>query len=144
MNIRHIFTDRTIPRKLLRIRQSKGDLLFDVINITLLILITLIFVLPLINVISISLTSTAALHKWGKFHLIPMEISINAYKWILSNDLIPRAFINSVIITILGTIINMGLTILGAYPLARKDLPGRKLLITFVVLPLIFSGGLVP
>jgi putative aldouronate transport system permease protein len=144
MNKQHKFIDLIMHRKLFRIKQSKGDLLFDIINISLLIIITLIFVIPLINVISVSLTSIDALHKWGKFHLIPMELSFNAYKWILSNDLIPRAFLNSVIITILGTIINMVLTILGAYPLSRKDLPGRKLMITFVVLPLIFSGGLIP
>jgi putative aldouronate transport system permease protein len=127
-----------------RIKQSKGDVLFDIINITLLLIITLVFVIPLINVLSVSFTSTASLFKYGKFQLFPREISFNAYKWIFSNDLIPRAFMNSLIITVLGTIINMVLTVLGAYPLARKGLPGRKILIAFSVFPLLFSGGLIP
>jgi putative aldouronate transport system permease protein len=127
-----------------RIRQSRGDILFDVVNVSLLLIITLIFIIPLLNVVSVSLTSTASLYKYGKFQLFPREISLNAYKWIVSNDLIPRAFLNSVIITVLGTVINMVLTTLGAYPLSVKNLPGRKLLITFVTLPLLFSGGLIP
>ncbi len=130
--------------KRLTARKSRSDLIFDIVNIVLLIAISIIFVVPVLQLLSISVTSTAALYKYGRFLIIPAEITWDSYRWILSSDILPVAFFNSVKVTVLGTTIQMVLTTLAAYPLSRKGLPGRKLMITFVVFPMLFSGGLIP
>jgi putative aldouronate transport system permease protein len=90
------------------------------------------------------LTPLGVLAKYGGFLIIPREITFEAYRYILTQDLIPRAYLNTIIITLGGTLINMVLTVLMAYPLSRSRMPGRKLLLVFVLIPMLFSGGLIP
>ena len=70
--------------------------------------------------------------------------SSDAYAQVFRNDLIPTAYRNTLIITIGGTLLSMILTILGAYVLSLKNLPGRKFITMFFVFTMLFSGGLVP
>ncbi len=107
-------------------------------------MLAFITVFPVLYVISVSLTPLEVLTKYGGFLIIPRQITFDAYKYILSQDLIPRAYLNTVIITVAGTIINMVLTLLMAYPLSRRRMPGRSILLVFVLVPMLFSGGLIP
>ena len=76
--------------------------------------------------------------------IIPRQITFDAYRFILSQELIPRAYLNTITITVVGTVTNMILTILMAYPLSRSRLPGRRALLVIVLIPMLFGGGLVP
>ncbi|MGD0006750.1 MAG: carbohydrate ABC transporter permease [Anaerolineaceae bacterium] len=122
---------------------SRGEKIQNVINWILLIGIGLICIFPVYYVLAVSLTSMESFNKFG-FQLIPSQLSLDAYWQILDQDLIPRAYMNSILITVAGTIINMVLTILMAYPLANKRLPGRNIILSGVLFCLIFSGGLIP
>jgi putative aldouronate transport system permease protein len=122
---------------------SRGEKIMNVINWLFLALIGFACVFPIYYILSVSLTSLEAFNKFG-FQIIPSELSLEAYKQILGKPLIPQAYMNSVIITVAGTLINMVLTILTAYPLANRRLPGRNFFLSAVLFTLLFSGGLIP
>jgi putative aldouronate transport system permease protein len=122
---------------------SRGEKIQNLINWILLIVVGFICVFPIYYVLAVSLTSIESFNKFG-FQLIPSQLSLDAYWQILQQNLIPRAYMNSILITVVGTLINMVLTILMAYPLANKRLPGRNIILSGVLFTLIFSGGLIP
>ncbi len=124
---------------------SHGERVFSAINLILLALLAVATVFPILYVISVSVTPVAVLAKYGRFQIIPREVTFDAYEYILlRSSLIPRAFWNSFVITALGTTINMVLTATMAYPLSRRNLPFRNFWLAFVLIPMLFSGGLIP
>ena len=98
---------------------------------------------PLIFVISSSFSDPLALMS-GRVWLWPIDPTFEGYKVVLSNDRIWSGFYNSVIITVVGTIINLFVTIIAAYPLSRKDLRFRKPILMMFTFTILFSGGLIP
>jgi putative aldouronate transport system permease protein len=124
--------------------ESINEKIVSYINITLLALIAFSIVFPVLYVISVSLTPLAEVYRQSGFPVIPRQITFEAYSYILSRDLIPRAFLNSLIITLSGLSISLVLSTLMAYPLSKKRLPGRTFLLLLVLIPLLFSGGLIP
>lgn len=103
----------------------------------------LMTVIPFIYVIAGSFASAAELNEKG-FLLIPTKLSLDAYRYIFSTSSLMRALAVTVYITVLGTLINIVLTSVLAYPLARRDYPGRTLLLRLVLFTMLFSGGLIP
>jgi putative aldouronate transport system permease protein len=122
---------------------SRSEKILNITNWVLLGVIGLLCVFPIYYILAVSLTSNAAYNQYG-FQIIPAGLSLDAYWQIIRNDIIPRAYLNSIIITVGGTLLSMVLTILTAYPLANKRLPGRNLLLGAVLFSMIFSGGLIP
>ncbi len=124
---------------------SRGERIGEIVNIVLLILLAIVTIFPVLYIVSVSVTPITALAKYGRFQIIPREFTLEAYNFILfQSSLVPRAFLNSVIITAMGTAINLIFTATMAYPLSRKNLPGRKFWLGFVLIPMLFSGGLIP
>ena len=75
----------------------------------------------------------------------PTEIwSFAAYEYVLGNDSIVTTFINTIVATLLGTLFAVALTMTGAYPLSRKQLKGRSIFLMYVLITMLFSGGLIP
>lgn len=103
----------------------------------------LLVVLPLLNLISVSLsTETEVLA--GRVIFWPLGPHLNAYTYILSSKRFFTAFSNTVILTVLGTVISMVSTCLAAYALSRKQLPGRRIIMVYFIFSMLFSGGLIP
>jgi putative aldouronate transport system permease protein len=125
-------------------RFSTGERVFEIVNVVLLVLAALSCLFPVLYVISVSLTPVGVVSSTGGFPIIPRQITFGAYTYVMRQGLIPRAYVNSLTITTVGTIVNMILTILMAYPLSRKDLPARNLFLVMVLIPMLFSGGLIP
>jgi putative aldouronate transport system permease protein len=123
---------------------SRREKVFNLANYVLLFILAFLTVFPVLYVVSVSLTPLEVLTQYGGFVIVPPKVTFDAYRYILSQDLIPRAYLNTIIITLSGTTINMVLTLLMAYPLSRTRMPGRKLLLVFVLIPMLFSGGLIP
>lgn len=114
-----------------------------VMNI-LVILLTLVCIIPFLLLIMSSVTSEDALALNG-YSLIPAEFSFAAYEYLASNvgDIL-HAYMMSFVITGVGTVISLTLTLLFAYPLSHKDLPGRKAISFFLFFTMLFNGGFVP
>ncbi|MEK3787201.1 MULTISPECIES: carbohydrate ABC transporter permease [Paenibacillus] len=125
------------------IRPSKGSRIFDYLNITLLSAFALLTVLPFIYVIAGSFATQKELLTRG-FILFPTEFSLDAYKYIFSTPTLVKSLFVTIYITLFGTLINIFLTCLMAYPLARKDMDFRRPILMLIVFTMLFSGGMIP
>ncbi len=123
--------------------ESLGSRLFAIANNLLLLLIALACLLPFINIISSSFSSTQEMIA-KRFILFPTTFSLDAYKYILSTPTIFKGLAVSIGTTIVGTIVSMALTATMAYGLSRKYLPGRNVINFIVVFSMLFSGGMIP
>lgn len=120
------------------------DRVFDWTVIVILSLFALAIIFPLLYVVSVSLTPYSEVLRNGGFIIIPKKLTFDAYAAFLNDSLIPRAYGVTIYITVVGTFLNLVFTSLMAYPLSKKYLPGRKPLLFFVTLTLLFNGGVVP
>lgn len=76
--------------------------------------------------------------------LIPKQFSLFYYRIILNDKGIYRPFLNSAFITVVGTALSIFLESMGAYTLSKRDLPGNKIFIYMIIIPMMFGGGLIP
>ncbi|GAA3412129.1 carbohydrate ABC transporter permease [Paenibacillus hodogayensis] len=120
-----------------------GGHMFDAFNVILLTLIGLSAVLPFIYIVSASFSSEHIVAK-GTFLLFPTDVTLDAYKYIFSTNTLVRSMMISLYVTIVGTLINLILTSLMAYPLAHHRLRGRRTLLILVLFTMLFTGGLIP
>ena len=126
-----------------RIRDSSSDKVFNVI-VTVIATFALFFTLyPLIYVLSSSISDPHALFT-GQVWLWPVRFNVEGYVIVLTYDRIWDGFRNSVLITTSGTLLNLFVTIIAAYPLSRPDLKLRKPILFMFTFTILFSGGLIP
>ena len=126
-----------------RIRSSAFDKVFDVINLSFIILILVIVAYPLLFVVSASF-SDPILVSSGKVLLFPKGITLEGYQKIFESREIWRSFFNSVMYTVIGTTLNIVMTVMGAYPLVRGNLVGRRPISLLLIFTMYFSGGMIP
>lgn len=120
------------------------DTKYQVVINTVLIILSLMCVMPFILLLSSSITSETALVKTG-YRFWPTEIDLSAYKYLLMDSTsIVRGYAISFFVTIVGTLTSLMLTTLYAYPLSRKNLPGRNIFAFYIFFTMLFNGGLVP
>lgn len=119
------------------------DRLFQIAVNVLLVIIGIIVFYPLIFVVSASI-SDPALVASGQMILVPRGITFEGYQYIFESEWIVRGYINSAYYTLVGTVLNLIVTFFAGYALSRKDLFGRKLISTYMLIPMWFSGGLIP
>lgn len=120
-----------------------GNRLFDAVNITVLSLIGFVCVLPFLYVLAVSFTAPHIVAEGGLI-LFPKEISLAAYRYIFSSNALIRSLGVSIYVTVIGTILNLVLTSLLAYPLSRKTFKGRSVMLLAVLFTMLFNGGLIP
>jgi len=123
--------------------RSLGNAIFIGFNYFFLFVAALICFLPFLQVVASSFTTNQELIK-NNFVLIPHTYSLEAYRFIFSSNVIPRSLIITVLITIIGTFINLLFTSMTAFGLARRELYGRRLFMFLIVFTMLFSGGLIP
>lgn len=124
-------------------RLSKTDLVFDSVIIILLAIALLVVLLPIVHIFAASFSSPAAVTS-GSVLFWPKHPSMEGYKAVFSNSKILIGYRNTLVYTIVGTFINVMFTILAAYPLSRKDMPGRSFFSFLFTFTMIFNGGLIP
>ena len=126
-----------------KLRGSLSDKVFDKINLIVMIILLFIFIWPLWFVLIASISDPSEVWK-GSVILFPKGFNLNAYKEILKYDDIWIGYRNTILYTVLGTIINITLTICAAYPLSRKDFVPRNFFMIMFMITMYFSGGLIP
>jgi multiple sugar transport system permease protein/putative aldouronate transport system permease protein len=122
---------------------SRGDKIFLATNDMILFIILLIVLYPLIYIISSSFSSPDAVIS-GAVWLWPVDFSLEGYKAVFRNDQILMGYANTIYYTVLGTIVNVAMTILAAYPLSRKEFKGRHVIMLLFVFTMLFHAGLIP
>ncbi|HZG79100.1 MAG TPA: carbohydrate ABC transporter permease, partial [Paenibacillus sp.] len=124
-------------------KKSLGERTFDVANVLLLTVGSFVFLYPLWFVIVSSFSSASAIAS-GSVTLWPEGFNVDAYSRVFSDDNVWNAYGNTLFYVVVGTVVNLALTTLGAYPLSRRDLWGRNGVMMFIVFTMFFSGGLIP
>lgn len=122
---------------------STGDKIFDIVNYTLLTLVTLVILYPVIYVIAASFSDAQAVIS-GEVFLLPVRPTLRGYEAVFKNKKILTGFFNSFIYLFAGTALNIVMTMMCAYPLSRKEFGARNFLSLILVFTVYFSGGLVP
>ena len=127
------------------IRMSASRRAFNAVNITLLGLMAALCIAPVINIFSISLSSSVAATA-GRVTFWPVDFSLVAYRMAFSNQYFFGALWISIQRVVLGTAITLFLNIITAYPLSRDTcyFKARKYYIWFYFFPMLFGGGLIP
>lgn len=123
--------------------QKVKDRIFNTIIIIFAAISIVLCLAPFLNELSISLSSNKAVMS-GSVYLWPIEFNLNAYKHVVSDKGIISSFLFTIELTVLTTIIHMGACILAAYPMCYKDLKGKKVIFTFMLITMYFSGGMIP
>lgn len=121
--------------------KSKG---FQLLVNIIMIVLSLSCILPFVLLVVVSFTEEAALLENG-YSFFPKKLSLEAYEYIwMSARQIGKAYGMTILVTAVGTVANVLLTIFLGYLLSKKDLPARSVLSFFVFFTMLFSGGMVP
>ncbi len=125
------------------IKTTWDDRIFNFLVYSILTVILIITLYPLIYVVSASFSDPLSIIK-GEVWLLPKNVNLNAYKKVFQNADIMTGYRNSILYTGMGTLVNLIMTVMAAYPLSRKDFRGRNVLALFFSFTLFFNGGLIP
>lgn len=106
-------------------------------------LMALCVLVPLVFVIAASFSSPDALLS-AKVFLWPVDFTLRGYKMVVEHDMLPTGFKNTIIYALLGTSINIFMTVIAAYPLSRKDLKIRNAVMMLFAFTMLFNGGMIP
>lgn len=119
------------------------DRLFYFLCYALVTVLTLCVLYPVIYVVSASISDFDMVAQ-GKVWLWPVDITLEAYKNVLQRSDIWQGYLNTIFYTVSGTLLNVALTLMCAYPMARKNLKGRSAITFFFSFTMLFSGGIIP
>ena len=114
--------------------------LFDVINYIVFIIVGLAVLVPIWKVVVDSFNAVGVY----QFRLWPSDFTLDGYRTIIETQALYRPFINSVVTTVLGTLLGLVLSTLGGYVLIQFDMPGRNFFAYVLLFTMIFSGGMIP
>ena len=125
--------------------KSKGYKIFTIFNYILLTVIGIACLYPLYYVVIASISDPVKLIGHDGLLLLPLKnLTLAGYRMVFQNKLVLSGYRNTIIILVTGLIVNMALTILGAYVLSLRKLMLRKPLTIFIIITMYFSGGMIP
>ena len=116
---------------------------FDVVVIIMFAALALLTLYPFYNVIILSFSNTESVAKHIPY-LLPFALDLTGYKTIIQDSDFINSLLVSLFVTIVGTAVNMVLSVIAAYVLSRKYLDGRNMIMSVIVFTMLFGGGLVP
>ena len=123
--------------------KTKAGTAFKIFNYVFMILFCMLVIFPFINVIAISLSSSDAIIA-GKVKFVPVQMTWDAYEFVFSNEAIIRSFFVTICLTVVSTVLTMLITLLTGFALANKYTPYKKFFMTYFLITMYFSGGLIP
>lgn len=125
------------------IKEPRGDRIFGAVVFVIVTLLMLIVLYPLIYVLSCSVSSPTAVGA-GEVVLLPKGFTLMGYKRVFQEPDILLGYKNTLFYTIIGTAINLFVTVPAGYMLSKKDVPGRNLFMFLFMFTMYFSGGMIP
>ena len=126
-----------------QIKRSYSDKIFDIVNLLVMVILLVIFVWPLWFVVIASFSNPNQV--WmGEVVLWPKGFTLISYETLLEYERIWVGYRNTLFYTVVGTLVNLVMTVCGAYPLSRKDFLPRHFFMFLFMLTMYFGGGLIP
>ncbi len=132
-----------VPRRQQAMRDSRGYRVFQVVNTVILLGVVAVTLYPFANIIAQSFSDESFIRR-GEVNLLPKGFNTTTYELVMSDELFWRNYQNTVVYTVVATVIAMVLTTCYAYVLSKHELRGRKVLIGIAVFTMFFNGGLIP
>lgn len=126
-----------------KIANNSKDKVFTFLCYATVAVLTLIVLYPIIYILSASVSNSNMVVQ-GKVWLFPVKFTMQAYEIVFSKPEIWIGYKNTIVYTFLGTMINLAMTLMCAYPLARKNLRGRGIIMFICSFTMMFSGGMIP
>jgi putative aldouronate transport system permease protein len=126
-----------------RIRDSRTDRVFMLCVYLLLTVFLAVVLLPLIYIVASSFSSPEAVSS-GRVLFWPVEFSLRGYKAVFENPQVVQGYVNSLFYTVVGTVVSVVMTVAIAYPMSRRTLVGRNLVMSLILFTMLFTGGLIP
>lgn len=136
----------TIKAKSLRktsVKSTGSDIVFNVVIYSISAVVLLAVIYPLYFIIIASFSEPSAVTT-GRVWLAPVGFTLDGYKALLAYDKLWAGYGNTILYTVLGTAFSLAVNVMAAYALSRKDLVFRRPLMIFFLVPMFFSGGLIP
>lgn len=124
-------------------RLTRGDKIFLVIDYVIIALVIMTTLYPFVYIISASISDPVAVGR-GEIWILPKGFTLDSYRRVLRDPQIWTSYYNTLWYVIVGTIINIFMTTITAYPLSRKSFSGRNKIMMFIAFTMFFSGGMVP
>ncbi len=130
-------------RKAKLMKRSKGDIIFDAVIFVILTVIFLIVAYPLYFIIISSFSDPAAV-AGGMVVWIPIKPNLRGYEEVFRNNAVVRGFLNSLLYTSVGTLLNLVVTLPTAFALSRKEFQGNRFVTVFYLITMFVNGGMIP
>lgn len=125
-------------------KKKKRFSLFQIILMVMLFLLTLTMIVPLLHILARSLSDPLQSGSMSGLEILPRGFSLINYQVLFSNRNVVPSIFNSIFITVVGTLLNIILTIMAAYALTRPNLVGKRILMVFFIIMMLFEPGIVP
>lgn len=136
-------TELAVKKRAVKVGQTRADKAFDIMNYVLLTICFLVVAYPLYFVVIASVSDPVDVNA-GRVLLYPIKASLDGYRRILEYESFFTGYGNTLIYTLVGTLVNMVVTVPAAYALSRKDLVGRNVVMMMITFTMIFSAGRIP
>ncbi len=127
-----------------KIRRSPLERAEYAIILSTLLLLVVVMVQPLLNLRAVSLSSPSEVARMSGLTIIPEGFSLEVWKLLITNPAVQQGLINSVFITLTSTVLGVCFTALMAWGLSRPGLPGRRIILVFVLVTIVFDPGIIP
>ncbi len=125
-------------------RKTIGERAFNLFNVLFLILLSIIMLYPMLYEVFVSLSEPLALFSHRGLMFAPQGVSSYAYEWVLQNNEVWTGYKNTIFVIVVGLVVNISLTSLGAYFLTRNNVMWHKPIMIMILITMYFSGGMVP
>ncbi|HML47709.1 MAG TPA: carbohydrate ABC transporter permease, partial [Clostridia bacterium] len=136
-------TAKTVRARPPKMRRGTDDKVFFIAAYAFVTLLMLSVAYPLIYILSASFSSANAVST-GKVVLWPVELSVMGYRRVFENSKVWLGYRNTIAYTVVGTFVNVFMTLICAYPLARRNLPHKGFFTFLFTFTMLFSGGMIP
>lgn len=134
---------QTVKGKAERRVKCSSDQILEIVLKVVLTLLGVVCAYPLIYILSSSFSSTEAVMS-GKVWLFPVEFNLDGYRAVWKNESVWIGYRNTLFYMVSGTLLNLVMTFLAAYPLSRSDMPGQGPIMMLFTFTMIFGGGMIP
>lgn len=129
--------------KPIKIKESTGYRVFQVLNTILMIAICLAMLYPFLYLIAQSFSSTEAIIA-GEVNLLPVDFSVSTYIYVLTGGEFVQNYANTIIYSAIGTVCALLFSAMLAYPMAKPELVGNKVIGPLIIFTMYFGGGMIP
>lgn len=127
-----------------KVKRSYQDMIFDLCNNAIMSIIVIIMLYPMWHVLIASVSDSNYLAAHRGILLAPLNFTLEAYRLVMKNPNILSGYVNTIFVVVVGTIGSTFITAIGAYALARKNYPFKRIVTFFIIFTMYFGGGIIP